>query len=147
MKAPAKKPVAAKKPAAKASKAIVIADEDEPVLMRGGYKQIGSSDSRAVTSSSNSSSSSSAAAYPVEEIDETVDDDDEEDGATHMTPLEDDGEDVNLTPFLFGEQRLIRTDEGETWLLNGDGSRGEWAGMYDAETGTLDETAENPFEE
>jgi hypothetical protein len=108
--------------------------------MRGGYKAIGSSDSRAVTSSSNSSSSSSAAysSYPPEEIDESRDDEEDE---------EDDGEDVSLTPFLFGEQRLIRTDEGETWLLNEDGSRGEWAGMYDAESGTLDETAENPFEE
>jgi hypothetical protein len=144
------KSAAAKKPAAKASKAIVIADEDEPVLMRGGYKAIGtsdsSSDSRAVTSSSNSaaaSNSSSSAAYtsyPPEEIDESRDDEEEEDE-------EDDGEDVSLTPFLFGEQRLIRTDEGETWLLNEDGSRGEWAGMYNAETEELDETAENPFEE
>jgi len=113
------KAAAPKKAAAKASKAILIADEDEPVLMSSGYKPIGSS------------SSSSAAA--VEEIDET--------------PYEEEGEDVNLTPFLFGEQRMIRTDEGETWLLNEDGSRGEWAGMYDAESGTLDETAENPFEE
>jgi hypothetical protein len=138
----ATKTPAAKKPAAKASKAIVIADEDEPVLMRGGYKAIGSSDSssdsRAVTSSSNSSSSAAYSSYPPEEIDESRDDEEAE---------EDDGEDVSLTPFLFGEQRMIRTDEGETWLLNEDGSRGEWAGMYNAETEELDETAENPFEE
>jgi len=116
--AAATKAAAPKKAAAKASKAILIADEDEPVLVSGGYKSIGSS---------------SAAATAVEDIDET--------------PLDEEGEDVSLTPFLFGEQRMIRTDEGETWLLNADGSRGDWAGMYDAESGTLDETAENPFEE
>ena len=60
---------------------------------------------------------------------------------------EEDGEKVEFTPFLIGSTSYLRTDEGESWVMASDGTRGAWAGVYNVLTGVMDTKAENPFEE
>lgn len=49
-----------------------------------------------------------------------------------------------LKPKTIKGVRYLMTPTGLAWKINKDGSRGDWAGKYDAKTGRIDDSAEEP---
>jgi hypothetical protein len=53
-------------------------------------------------------------------------------------------EDTEMYSLELDGQKYIYDDMNQTWFMNDDGSKGEWAGIYDPANDTLDDTAEEP---
>lgn len=47
-------------------------------------------------------------------------------------------------PWTFKGKKYLRNSDGETWTVAADGGAGDWAGLYNASTNTLDATATEP---
>lgn len=56
----------------------------------------------------------------------------------------DNSEDTEMYSLELDGQKYIYDDMNQTWFMNDDGSKGEWAGIYDPANDTLDDTAEEP---
>ena len=58
-----------------------------------------------------------------------------------LPPSDDEAEDDNLSPITVkGRKYLMNTEMGYCWKRNLDGTKGDWAGIYDTETKTIDDT-------
>lgn len=56
----------------------------------------------------------------------------------------DNSEDTEMYSLELDGQKYIYDDMNQTWFMNEDGSKGEWAGIYDPANDTLDDTAKEP---
>ena len=57
----------------------------------------------------------------------------------------DSSDDVEFFPLELDGQNYIFDDLKRTWRLNDDGTKGDWAGIYDPVNNTLDDTVEEPI--
>lgn len=65
--------------------------------------------------------------------------------AAALLDVSDDEEE--LTSFVHEGATYLQNAAGHTWTLGAGGQPGKWAGIYDSETGSLDPTAPNPYED